>query len=61
MALFKILRGKDADLFAIDPTTNEMKVAPHDGYAYFTPDKGYFYVDCVVADPETGIDTLKRI
>lgn len=61
MALFKILRGKDADLFAINPDTNEMKVAPHDGYAYFTPDKGYFYVDCIVANPETGEETLQRI
>lgn len=36
MALFKILRGNSADL-----TT----VPLNDGYAYFTPDNGRFYID----------------
>lgn len=36
MALFKILRGGSSDLTAI---------ALNDGYAYFTPDNGRFYID----------------
>ena len=36
MALFKILRGQSADL------DNQPF---HDGYAYFTPDDGRFYID----------------
>lgn len=36
MALFKILRGKSTDL------DNQPF---HDGYAYFTPDDGRFYID----------------
>lgn len=41
MALFKILRGSSAN---IDTTTTPF----HDGYAYFTPDDGGFYIDAVV-------------
>ena len=36
MALFKVLRGNMADL-ANQPL--------HDGYAYFTPDEGRFFID----------------
>lgn len=38
MALFKILKG---DSSRIDLTTTPF----HDGYAYFTPDDGGFYID----------------
>lgn len=38
MALFKILKG--------DSSRIDMSVTPfHDGYAYFTPDDGGFYID----------------
>ena len=46
MALFKILRGNSEDLKTLKTT---------DGYAYFTPDDGKFYID--IADstvPVTG-------
>ena len=38
MALFKIMRG-DSSRISTDVT------AFHDGYAYFTPDDGGFYID----------------
>lgn len=38
MGLFKILRG-DSSRISLDVTTF------HDGYAYFTPDDGKFYID----------------
>ena len=41
MALFKIYRGLSTD-FTLD------KVPLHDGYAYFTPDDGGFYIDAAV-------------
>lgn len=41
MSLFKILRG---DSSRIDTDTTPF----HDGYAYFTPDDGKFYIDAVV-------------
>jgi len=41
MALFKILRGSAND---IKPTSGN-KPAFNDGYAYFTPDDGRFYID----------------
>ena len=38
MALFKILKG--------DSSRIDLKTTPfHDGYAYFTPDDGGFYID----------------
>ena len=38
MALFKILKG--------DSSRIDMSITPfHDGYAYFTPDDGGFYID----------------
>lgn len=49
MSLFKILRGNSARI-STDVT------AFHDGYAYFTPDDGGFYID---AELEDG--TEKRI
>ncbi len=48
MALFKILKG--------DSSRIDTSVTPfHDGYAYFTPDDGGFYIDSI----ENG--TQKRI
>lgn len=41
MALFKILRGNSS---RIDTSTTPF----HDGYAYFTPNDGKFYIDSVV-------------
>lgn len=38
MSLFKVLRG-DSDRISTDVTPF------HDGYAYFTPDDGGFYID----------------
>ena len=43
MALFKILRGNRADL-----DNQEF----HDGYAYFTPDTGEFFIDYKDANGE---------
>jgi len=41
MALFKILQG--------DSSRIDISVTPfHEGYAYFTPDDGKFYIDAVV-------------
>ena len=41
MALFKILRG--------DSSRIDLETTPfHDGYAYFTPDDGGFYIDSEV-------------
>lgn len=45
MALFKILRGDSANLENVPLT---------DGYAYFTPDNGRFYID--VARPNAPIN-----
>ena len=41
MALFKILRG-DSDSLSSVPLT--------DGYAYFTPDNGRFYIDAALSE-----------
>lgn len=50
MALFKILRG--------DSTRISTDVTPfHDGYAYFTPDDGGFYID----SEKDGVQTRHRI
>ena len=49
MALFKIFKGPSEKLKEISPT---------EGYAYFTPDDGRFYID--IKDdlvPHTGIST----
>lgn len=41
MALFKILKG--------DSSRIDTSITPfHDGYAYFTPDDGKFYIDSIV-------------
>lgn len=55
MSLFKILRG-DSTKISLDTTPF------HDGYAYFTPDNGKFYIDAVVNGenkriPLNGVDT----
>lgn len=47
MALFKILKGN---------SNNLAKVKATDGYAYFTPDDGKFYID--IEDAEIG-DVVK--
>ena len=60
MALFKVLRGSSSSLES-QPF--------HDGYAYFTPDDGRFYIDVKLAEaPELyfqvgteGSDTIYRI
>lgn len=50
MALFKILKG--------DSTRISTDVTPfHDGYAYFTPDDGGFYID----SDDNGIQNRHRI
>lgn len=41
MALFKILKGQSANLPDVKAT---------EGYAYFTPDDGKFYIDVATAD-----------
>lgn len=41
MSLFKILRG---DSSRISPAVTPFR----DGYAYFTPDDGRFYIDAIV-------------
>ena len=47
MALFKILKGNSSNLANVKAT---------DGYAYFTPDDGKFYID--IEDAEIG-DVVK--
>ena len=46
MALFKILRGTDVSNSTNNPEISEWV---HDGYAYFTPGDGKFYID---VDPD---------
>jgi len=46
MSLFKVFRGDSTDLESVDF---------HDGYAYFTPDDGGFYIDAEVDDEEKRI------
>lgn len=50
MALFKILKG-DSSRISTDITPF------HDGYAYFTPDDGGFYID----SEDNGVQTRHRI
>ena len=50
MALFKILRG-DSSRISVETTPF------HDGYAYFTPDDGGFYID----SEQDGVQTRHRI
>lgn len=55
MALFKILRGNDLDLEGVEK---------HDGYAYFVPETGNFYIDApliVPKDKEPDSDKIERI
>lgn len=50
MSLFKILRGDSARI--------STDITPfHDGYAYFTPDDGGFYID----SEQDGVQTRHRI
>jgi hypothetical protein len=51
MALFKILRGSS------DGLANQ---ALHDGYAYFTPDDGRFYIDVQLATAPTNSSIIKK-
>lgn len=51
MALFKILRGQSTNLNSQDL---------HDGYAYFTPDDGRFYIDVALANPPQYMDMVKK-
>lgn len=43
MALFKILKGQSSNLGKIGTSTEKT----HEGWAYFTPDDGKFYIDIV--------------
>ena len=56
MALFKILKGKSSNLPNIKAT---------EGYAYFTPDDGKFYIDIATSDNvlvgSSSIDGANRI
>lgn len=55
MALFKILRGNDLDLEGVEK---------HDGYAYFVPETGNFYIDAPLIVPknkEPDADKIERI
>ena len=48
MSLFKILRGASSRI--------SKNITPfHDGYAYFTPDDGGFYIDALVGEEEKRI------
>lgn len=47
MALFKILRGNDSNL---------KDIKTHDGYAYFVPATGNFYIDAPLEVPIDGSD-----
>lgn len=46
MALFKILKGKSANLKQTKAT---------EGYAYFTPDDGKFYIDVASTDSADNV------
>jgi hypothetical protein len=48
MSLFKILRG-DSSRISMDVTEF------HEGYAYFTPDDGGFYIDAIADDEQKRI------
>ena len=50
MALFKILRGDSSRLSA---------AALNDGFAYFTPDNGRFYIDVALANPPINLPVIK--
>lgn len=49
MALFRILRGESSALLS-QPL--------HDGYAYFTPDDGRFYIDVQLPEPPEDLDIV---
>lgn len=51
MALFKILRGSSSQLMSQDL---------HDGYAYFTPDDGRFYIDVALASAPSNASIIKK-
>ena len=51
MALFKILRGDSSSL-----TSQDL----HDGYAYFTPDDGRFYIDVALANAPSNTSIIKK-
>ena len=51
MALFKILKG-DSSRISTDVTPF------HDGYAYFTPDDGGFYIDSEITVNRSGTASI---
>lgn len=53
MALFKILRGKSSNL-----TQDNEKAFKKDGYAWFTTDDGYFYIDSARDEDNQIIDRI---
>ena len=55
MALFKIFKGSKNNLGKDTNGTNEA----HDGFAYFTPDDGKFYID--IENSATAIVGENRI
>lgn len=59
MALFKILKGNKDNL---GKSTNEKTKVTHEGYAYFTPDDGKFYIDIEDnATPKVGYDSANGV
>ena len=52
MALFKILRGSKDNL--INKRVDSTKYI-HDGYCYFTPEDGKFYID-VATNPSSSVE-----
>ena len=55
MALFKIFKGSSNNLGKIENGTN----VAHEGFAYFTPDDGKFYID--IADANAAVINTNRI
>ena len=56
MALFKILKGNSGDLGKSSSTNS---ATTHEGWCYFTPDTGCFYID--IEDGESPIIGTNRI
>lgn len=55
MALFKIHKGPAANLGA----NGNITAVAHEGFAYFTPDDGKFYID--IQDADEAIVGVNRI
>ena len=55
MALFKILRGSKEN-FEGTPEKESVVKKVTDGYAYFVPETGKFYIDVIMPEDYTGED-----